>query len=194
MQQQAMQQYHQGLLGLRQQGLENQPSAHDMANQIQLLRAQMEGQHYNQMEQRPINLGQGNFLVPQGGGLGQGQATQQGLTNNPPNTQQTPTQGQSFGGFQLQQAPRGLSQMTPNEQVRAQLDAGRLYAGALGSTNLNQSDPRFTQSMSNLFYGLQQPQKPMGLGMMPTNQMGGLPPQQSTNRVFNYNPLTGQLE
>lgn len=185
-QQQALQQYHQGVLGIRQQGLDNQSQQNEMANQIRLLTAQNQGQHYQAMEQRPMNLGGGNFLTPQGGGVGQGQPTQQGLTNS---SQQDAPQ-QSFGGFQLQQAPRQQTPMTQNQSLGNQLKGLQMYG--MGSSVTN--DPAVRNFlMNNASNIVQQLKMQQGLGQQQmTNQAPQM--QQQTNRVFNYNPLTGQLE
>lgn len=182
MKQQQMNQYHQGLLGIRQQGLESQNSARDMANQINLLREQIGQQHEQYLQNRPISLGGGNALIPQGlmpqtNDVGTGQPTQQSL--------QSP---QNFGEYQLMSVPKS-QMMTPNEQVRGLIDAGRLYAGALNSTNLNAVDPRFTQTMSNAFYGMSRPQQqqPMtnGLPQQPQGLTNSIPQQgMDTNAII----------
>jgi len=170
---QQVNEYRQGLLGVRQQGLENHNANEQMANQIRLMMAQIAQQNAARGHV------EGGYYIPGAGQMPQG-LQQGGDTNSPP---------QQVGGLPngIVALPKPPSTMTPNEQVRAALDAGRLYAGALSSTNIPNMDPRFTSTMSNLFYrGLlpTQPQQqqvamPQGLG---TNNIA----QANTNRIGRF--------
>jgi hypothetical protein len=202
LQQMAMtQQYHQGLLGLRQQGLENQGQARDMANQIALLRAQMEGQHYGNQDQYNMQrLGQprveGGYLIP---GVGQGQPQQNESPDWGP-TGNTPPQGlgQTPQATGLPQDIQQLSkQATPPPQIsQNQLGDQFLKATttALGmyGTNAPVSNPALWNSFTNFQatgrvpqgWGGQVPQPQTGgagVGQATTNQLQQAAPVQTNS-------------
>ena len=175
-------QYQQGVLGLREGQLQESQRAHDLANMIQGLRAQIEQQHYGAMDSRPIPVPQsGQMYFPNGGapqaqsgGVGTGQMTQQGVAQNPPNPQ----------GFTLASVGQpGQKPMTQNQQIEQFLNAAKLYAGVTpGITN----DAPFRNSVSNVMYQGQLPQQwqaPQQQAQMPGTNM---PPSQGvdTNAIM----------
>ena len=173
LQQQGLQQrgaYQQGMLGVHQGQLEEQQRAHDLANMIQTLRAQIEQQHYGAMDSRPIPVPQsGQMYFPNGGapqaqsgGAGTGQMTQQGVSQNPPNPQ----------GFTLSSVGQpGQKPMTQNQQIEQFLNAAKLYAGVTPDIT---NDAPFRNSVSNVMYQGQLPQQwqaPQQQAQMPGTNM-----------------------
>lgn len=194
-------QYHQGMLGLGQNRLQQQQQAAELLNAVRMLQAQNEQIRTQILANRPISLGNGSYLTPGSVGQPQDQSPQlppmptgignvPGLMGQPlqndmppmvpsPNAQQPQTVnqlGNSPTGWQLHQVPRDL---TDYQKLMLQLGAARL--GALSDTITNMQ-PYNRANISNLV----QRANTLGMSSQQTNEQ--------PNRVFNYNPQTGQLE
>jgi hypothetical protein len=193
---QELNQYRQGLLSLRSQGQDNESQAREMANQIALLRAQIDMQRAQNMPgPRPFNTPNGTFLPPnsgtgitpfntnnqpqinpqaaqpQGGGIGLGGATNTALQN--------PTgQPATMGGWSFMPMQR---QYNPAQQMDAVNGAMRNYLGMLSMTNA------IPQDMSNSIVNYARQ------AMAPYQQQQGL--QQSlTNSAPNQTNQIGRFQ
>ena len=185
MRNQELNQYRQGLLGLRAQGQDNESQAREMANQIALLRAQIDMQRAQNMPgPRPFNTSNGTFLPP---GMGMQQPQQQSPAMGLPQSLDLNTnfglnpQAQSGGvgmggatnaalqapvpqpatqnGWQFMPMQR---QYNPAQQMDAANGAMRNYLGMLSMTNA------IPQDMSNNIVNMAR------VAMAPYQQQQGL--------------------
>ncbi len=191
---QNLQQYHQGMLGIRQQGLNNQQQGLDMrnqneqmANQIRMLMAQVAAGNLQNRQNAPLVVPAGSSVFDRNSLVGgqQPSSPDYGPMGNTPPQQQGLQQPQAQPVVSpLATAPVRQPAVNPNAEMRNQLDAGRLYGQALSSTNLPNQDPKVVGTLSNLFYNAKPP--------MP--QSGGAGTGQPTTNALQQapaNPQTG---
>jgi hypothetical protein len=172
MQMAANQQYRQGMLANRAEDIQDR---NQNSQDLNAIREQLAGLQQQRLSQGKV---EGGFYVP---GVGQQQQTppqqlgQQPQVPSmvPPQQPQQVPQQLPGGIVPLPQRPMTSFQSNEVQNAQGSLDLRRLLAQAalLSSTN---------PAVANLTNRLQMPQQQQGLGQ--------------TNRVFNYNPATGQLE
>ena len=172
--------YNQGRLGLGQQRLDTQNQNESMANQIRMLMAQL------QMAKAGQGRVEGGYFIPGVGG-GQPQMPQQQDPQMPQQGLGQQQQGLPGGIIPLPRQSPGTNEITQNQIDQNRLKALSLWGQFMSSTNpaAQWGQTQASNMVVNPFQG----------GPQMTNALPqGAPQQQQTNKVWNYNPATGQLE
>ena len=194
-----------------QQSLEQKGKYQDLAQQLAMMKLQQEA---NNIHKQVMSDGRGGFLFADQGGSPQidpalqpanvnpntlGQGAQIGLPGSQPAMQQQPApampaqqglpqQGGVPAGFHMMSAPpKALPGMTPDAVLGGLAKLQALSAGLASSTN-----PALRAMSSNVAQQVQGLQSRFQQQLNPTagQQQQNAP----TNRVPNWNPVTGQLE